>query len=321
MSKRTVSVIVPAYNVATSVVRCLDSVYAQTYGNLEVIAVNDGSTDDTMRVLYDYRERHESLVLVDQQNQGLSAARNAGLDVAIGEYIFFLDSDDYIGPDEIGLLVEAMNEDTEMVVGGMTYVDASGNVLRTVCDPAACLDERGYWNRVYNNDDGSSVEYVVSCGKLYQAGLFEHVRFAPGKIHEDEFILHHIVGQCETIAVVPCSQLYYVQNSGSITHRPSACSMLDTVEAFLERNRYFFDRGYLDLFWASLCQVKAALLASLEAVSAGFDILRWQDLKSKWDRAFSDGFRYFNPCSRHCLSCAAYRCFPGFFNKRNGSAV
>lgn len=321
MSKTTVSVIVPSYNVASTVVKCLDSVYAQTYGDLEVIVVNDGSTDNTLQILGDYRRSHESLVLIDQSNQGLSAARNAGLDAATGEYIFFLDSDDYLGPEEIELLAEAMDEGFDMAVGGMTYVDADGNVLRTVCDSARCLDECSYWSSVYANPNGTSVEYIVSWGKLYRACLFKRARFAPGKIHEDEFMLHHIVGQCDRVVVVPVCQLYYVQNGSSITHQPSARSKLDIVEAFLGRNRYFFDKGFFDLFWVSLCQVKAALVDSYGAVSDRADMARWLSLKKSWNHAFAIGRRHFDLRSRHCVSCLAYRCFPLFFNKRNGLSV
>ncbi len=321
MSKTTVSVIVPAYNVASTVVKCLDSVYAQTYGDLEVIVVNDGSTDNTLQILGDYRRSHESLVLIDQSNQGLSAARNAGLDAATGEYIFFLDSDDYLGPEEIELLAEVMDEGFDMAVGGMTYIDADGNVLRIVCDPARHLDEYSYWTSVYANPNGTSVEYIVSWGKLYRARLFKQARFAPGKIHEDEFMLHHIVGQCDSVAVVPVSQLYYVQNSASITHQPSARSKLDIVEAFLDRNRYFFDKGFSDLFWASLCQVKAALVDSYGSVSDETDTMRWCGLKEGWNHAFAIGRRHFNLRNRHCVSCLAYRCFPKLFNKRNGLSV
>lgn len=317
MSKKTVSVIVPSYNVASTVVRCLDSVYAQTYEDLEVVVVNDGSTDNTLQVLRDYRRAHMALVLIDQHNQGLSAARNTGLDAATGEYIYFLDSDDYLGPEEIELLVDAMDEGMDMAVGGMTYVDADGNVLRTVCDPACHLEELGYWDRVYGNPNGNSVEYIVSCGKLYRANLFKQARFALGKIHEDEFMLHHIVKQCGGVAVVPVSKLYYVQNNASITHRPSARSKLDIVEAFLDRNRYFLDRGFYDLFWTSLCQVKAALVDSYCVISNEVEMSRWHDLKEDWNRAFAVGRRHFDLRDRHCVSCLAYRCFPTFFNKRN----
>lgn len=316
MSKTTVTVIVPSYNVASSVVKCLDSVYAQTYGDLEVIAVNDGSTDDTLQVLRDYRRGHESLVLIDQSNQGLSAARNTRLNAATGEFIFFLDSDDYLGPEEIELLADAMEEGLDMAVGGMTYVDAEGKTLRTVCDPERRLDERGYWDSVYDNTNGNSVEYIISCGKLYRACLFKRARFASGKIHEDEFMLHHIVEQCGGVAVVPVSQLYYVQNNASITHRPSARSKLDIVEAFLDRNRYFLDKGYFDLFWKSLCQVKAALVDSYAIVSDEADMMRWRDLKEAWNRSFAISRHHFDLCNRHCVSCLAYRCFPTFFNKR-----
>lgn len=321
MTKGIVSVIVPSYNVESTIVGCLDSVYAQTYCQIEVIAVNDGSTDSTLKVLRQYQRSHSSLVVIDQYNQGLSAARNAGIAAATGDYLFFLDSDDYIGVEEIELLLAAMGEDVDMVVGGMTYVGDDGGVLRTVCDSAQRLDERGFWDCVYSNRNNSSVEYVVSCGKLFRASLFEAVRFEIGKIHEDEFILHRLVGLCKSIAVVPACQYYYVQNPASITHRPSPRSTLDVVEAFMDRNRYFFDSGFFDFFWLSLCQAKASLVMSSGVISSDVDIQRWRDLKRRWNRAFSSGFRYFDLRNRNCFSCAAYRYLPVAFNKRNGSVV
>ena len=183
MQNYKVSVIIPAYNVAPFIVECLDSVYEQTYSNIELIVVNDGSTDETLAMLRDYRVEHGTMILIDQPNRGLSAARNAGLDIASGDFVFFLDSDDYIGADEIGSLVDAMADGVDMAVGGMTYVDESHNVLKTVCDSGRCLNEAGYWDRVYANEDGTSVEYIISCGKLYRAAIFDDVRFAQGKLH------------------------------------------------------------------------------------------------------------------------------------------
>lgn len=321
MTKGIVSVIVPSYNVESTVVRCLDSVYAQTYCQIEVIAVNDGSTDSTLKVLRQYQRSHSSLIVIDQYNQGLSAARNAGIAAATGDYLFFLDSDDYIGVEEIELLLAVMGEEVDMVVGGMTYVGDDGGVLRTVCDSAQRLDERGFWDCVYSNRNNSSVEYIVSCGKLFRASLFEDVRFAKGKIHEDEFILHRLVSHCRSMVVVPTCQYYYVQNPASITHRPSSRSTLDVVEAFMDRNHYFYDSGFFDYFWLSLCQAKAALVMSSGVISSDIDIQRWRDLKRRWDCAFSSGFRHFDFCNRNCISCAAYRCFPAAFNKRSGLAV
>lgn len=321
MHNYKVSVIVPAYNVASSVVGCLDSVYAQSYANIELIVVNDGSTDETLAKLRAYRAEHSSMTLIDQPNRGLSAARNAGLDAASGELIFFLDSDDYIGADEIGTLVGAMEDGVDMVVGGMTYVDEAHNVLKVVCDSGRGLDEGGYWGRIYANEDGTSVEYIISCGKLYRASIFDDVRFAQGKLHEDEFVIHQVVSRCRAVRVVPCCQLFYVQNSESITHRPSARALLDVAEAFIGRNRYFLDKGYLDLYWASLCQSKAALATASAAVEAIDDVARWKGLKGDWNASFAAGLGRFDIRKHNCVSCAAYRALPWLFNKRAGKTA
>ena len=321
MQNYKVSVIVPAYNVAPSIVGCLDSVYAQSYVNIELIVVNDGSTDETLAKLRDYRAEHDSMILIDQPNRGLSAARNVGLDAAGGDLISFLGSDDYIGVDEIEALVDAMEDGVDMVVGGMTYVDEAHNVLKVVCDTSRDLDESGYWDRIYANEDGTSVEYVISCGKLYRAAIFDDVRFARGKLHEDEFVIHQIVSRCRAVRVVSCCQLFYVQNSKSITHRPSARALLDAVEAFLERNRYFLGKGYLNLYWASLCQSKAALATASAAIETIDDVARWKGLKGDWNALFAAGLGHFNVRERNCVSCAVYRALPWVFNKRGGKTA
>ena len=318
MQNYKVSVIIPAYNVAPFIVECLDSVYEQTYSNIELIVVNDGSTDETLAMLRDYRVEHGTMILIDQPNRGLSAARNAGLDIASGDFVFFLDSDDYIGADEIGSLVDAMADGVDMAVGGMTYVDESHNVLKTVCDSGRCLNEAGYWDRVYANEDGTSVEYIISCGKLYRAAIFDDVRFAQGKLHEDEFVIHQIVSRCREIRVVSCCQLFYVQNSKSITHRPSARALLDVAEAFLGRNRYFLKRGYIGLYWASLCQSKAALATASAVAKSNGDVARWKGLKKEWNASFAAGRGHFDIRKHNCVAFAAYRVFPWFFNKRAG---
>lgn len=310
MQNPLVSVIVPAYNVTLSVEKCLDSIYAQTYENIEIIVVNDGSTDSTMQVLDGFRKSHIDLTIISQSNQGLSGARNTGLNFATGEYIFFLDSDDYLGSQEIELLINrAIETDADMVVGGMTYVNPSGDVLRRVCEPSGHFDKRSYWSRVYRNAEGTSVEYIVSCGKLYKARLFDCLRFSLGKIHEDEFIIHRLVSQCDSIEVVQSDQLFYVQNENSITHKPSAKSKLDVVEAFLLRNSFFFKEKYYDLFWASLCQAKAALVSAADSLVVEEDYRRWKKLKREWKESFRVGCKIIDLRNRHCISSMAFYLF------------
>lgn len=309
-----VSVIIPAYNVSDSIIRCLDSVYEQTYQNLEVIVVNDGSTDQTLSLVEEYGKTHEGLVVIDQPNRGLSGARNSGLDVARGLFVFFLDSDDYLGPNEIEMLANGFADSSiDMVVGGMKYVDPSGNVQRVVCGTDQVLDEYGYWRRLYFDEFSESVQYVVSWGKLFRKSVFSDVRFDEGKIHEDEFILHELLSHCRNVRVVECSELYYVQNAGSISHSPSPTSLLDVTEAFIGRNEYFLGNRFFDYFWRSLCQSKAALINAGHAASTQENNLRWSELRCRWKSLFVSGFRHFDFGNRDCISAAIYFAAPFLF--------
>ena len=109
-----ISVIIPVYNTAPYLKRCLDSVLGSTYRNLEVICVNDGSTDESLSILEHYQELDDRIVVINQNNRGLSAARNTGMAKATGEFLSFVDSDDWVHPQMFELLRNAMDEDVTM---------------------------------------------------------------------------------------------------------------------------------------------------------------------------------------------------------------
>lgn len=125
-----VSVIIPCYNVEAHLPAALDSAFAQDHADLEVVAVNDGSTDTTGRILANYHERHgDRLTIVDQQNRGACAARNAGMRASAGEAIQFLDADDFLEPDKIGEQVRLLNEGADLVVGDYERIMPNGLLL------------------------------------------------------------------------------------------------------------------------------------------------------------------------------------------------
>ena len=113
--QKFISVIIPCYNVENYVARCLDSVINQTYNNLEIICVNDGSTDNTLAILKDYAKKDSRIKIIDKKNGGLSSARNAGIEVASYEYVVFLDSDDWIEPNTYELAISKMDDDIDLV--------------------------------------------------------------------------------------------------------------------------------------------------------------------------------------------------------------
>jgi len=118
-----ISVIIPVYNVEQYLRECLDSVMTQSYNDYEVICINDGSTDGSMAVLKEYAEKYPKVSVIDQENKGLSAARNAGINAATGEYVFLLDSDDYLEPDSLDILAKNITDEDIICFNGRRYFE------------------------------------------------------------------------------------------------------------------------------------------------------------------------------------------------------
>ena len=165
MGEKKISIIVPVYNVEKYLPRCIDSILRQTYTNFECILIDDGSPDRCGRICDEYAERDKRIVVIHQKNKGVSAARNAGLDVAKGEYVGFVDSDDYIEPDLYDRLMCAIGN-TQVAICGVQVEDEEGNLLRceTLCNGVLDSSSRqiealiktsllGYaWNKLYRRD-------------------------------------------------------------------------------------------------------------------------------------------------------------------------
>jgi len=125
----TVSFIIPVYNAQATIRRCLDSILSQQYQEVEIVAVNDGSQDSSLEILREYSKAHSNLVVVDTANQGVSLARNKGMEVATGEYLVFVDCDDYIDSDYLTEYMAQRDKDYDIVVGGWRRVDSTGKLM------------------------------------------------------------------------------------------------------------------------------------------------------------------------------------------------
>ena len=213
MLDKKVSIIVPIYNTEAYLERCVDSLLAQTYPNLEIVLVDDGSTDCSPAICDRYATQDARVKAVHKPNGGLSSARNAGLDAASGEYIGFVDSDDYVSADMYRLLAERLDTSACDIANAM-YVR---------------VDEEGktYPSRVPHdsNEDVSSVSFVrelmlhtgdVSvCTKLFRRELFFGVRFVEGKLNEDLLFMIEIFSRAKDVAFVGHVGYYYFVRSGS----------------------------------------------------------------------------------------------------------
>ena len=244
MSHR-ISVIVPIYKVEAFLNRCVDSILNQSYRNLEIILVDDGSPDNCGLICDEYARRDERIVVVHKKNGGLSSARNAGLDIATGEYIGFVDSDDYLAPDMYEKMYKALTEsESDLCICGTSYVDEEGapfhqEIPSTICNEI--LDQQGLFAKLQQQD---YFYYVIACAKLYRAELFADIRFPEGRLHEDEFTAHRVFGECARTVTLEEPMYYYVQRAGSIMNSSITIKKVDAAWAFYDRYLYFKERNY-----------------------------------------------------------------------------
>ena len=193
-----ISVIVPVYNVEPYLRKCADSILAQTYTNLEVILVDDGSPDNCGAICDEYAARDERVRVIHKENGGLSDARNAGLNIMNGSYVAFVDSDDWIEPEMYERLMSIMHRyHADMAFGGVTddciregqYVSVkTSDYGETPCAEDAIAAMRRYFYGSW-----------AAWDKLYRADLFRTIRYPVGEINEDEAIVLQLLDQCERV--------------------------------------------------------------------------------------------------------------------------
>lgn len=210
-----VSVIVPIYNVEAYLERCVDSIINQTYKNLEIILVDDGSPDRCGEICDEYASKDSRIVVIHKENGGLSDARNAGIEKAQGEYLSFVDSDDWIEPNMIEVLYKAcVDNSTKMAYCGICDVHENLNKKeREVFDFDKILEPQEVLVRIFESKGASH----SACDKLYHCDLFKEVRFPRGKIYEDVATTYRCV--IKAGRVVACKEILYnyFHRSNSIT--------------------------------------------------------------------------------------------------------
>lgn len=225
-----ISIIIPVYNTADYLPHCLDSVVAQTYEQTEVILVDDGSDDGSERICDEYAGKHGNIRVIHQENRGLSAARNAGIDEACGTYISFVDSDDCIRSDMISKELElAMKYSTPLVIG--SHIKVSGNM------PAITVaSSPEYRTMIYDNKE--LLEAMLSRrlsmyahGKLYAKNLFDNIRFPEGKLFEDVPVLWRIIRETDRAVYVDEPFYYYRQRPDSIVNMAFTPRRMDQLTA------------------------------------------------------------------------------------------
>lgn len=244
-----ITVIVPVYNVEHYLSKCLDSILKQTYQNLEIIVVNDGSTDNSGIICQEYAQKDSRIIYIEKENGGLSDARNAGLDRMTGSYVTFVDSDDWIEQDYVEVLYNKLTEyQADVSVGnyysynedeGMYYFHINGD---SYCEKV--FDNVSIFENLYESQEMKSFALISAWGKLYKAKLFDDILFDKGKLGEDGYINQKLYLLVQKVIYINQGLYAYRQRSGSITKTWTEKWMHALVDAMSERITLLANMGY-----------------------------------------------------------------------------
>ena len=237
MSDPLISVIIPIYNIETYLDRCISSVVSQTFRNLDIILVDDGSTDKSPDICEQWVQKDKRIQVIHKKNGGLSDARNAGILNAKGNYISFVDGDDYIEPDFLEVLLALISKYGAQISEVGTRITNDQNVtLKERGIPASeiCLGRIDAIKRLIIE----SGLYQTVWNKLYVADLVKEVPFKVGKFHEDDFWTYQVFDKVEKLAATNKPLYNYVQRKGSIMDNGYTLRRLDGLEARYERLFY-----------------------------------------------------------------------------------
>lgn len=236
-----ISVIVPIYNVEKYLNKCIDSLLIQTYKALEIILVDDGSPDNCGKICDEYAEKDNRIKVIHKENGGLSDARNAGIEISTGEYIFFVDSDDYIEENMIDCMYQKITEDcSDMVVCDMKYVYEDSGLLREqshYSESSMVLSAYDFFKAIFFN-------HIEAAAKLYKSELFKEIRFPKGKVCEDLFVTPIIADKCNSISYIPKSMYCYRIHHQSIMRSSYNIKHLDGTEGFINLVKFASEKKW-----------------------------------------------------------------------------
>lgn len=238
-----ISVIVPIYQVEAYLERCVESLRGQTYENLEIILVDDGSPDGCPSMCDAYAKKDLRIRVIHQENSGLSGARNAGIRASRGEYLAFVDSDDYVAPDFIRALYDVLKE-TGCAISQCRFAYVRGEEIPSAPGNAYRIYRgESLMEQLYGPEEEATY-FVVAWNKLYRRELFSEIMYPVGRIHEDEATTYRLFHEGKKLVFLDRTLYgYYVGNTGSITSVFSA-KRLQWLSAQEERIGFFREKGY-----------------------------------------------------------------------------
>lgn len=241
-----ISVIVPVYNVVDYLPKCLDSVCNQTYTNIEIVVIEDGSTDGSVSICDEYARIDNRIILRHKSNQGISMARNDGLNIASGKYVMFVDSDDFLEKNAIEILYGyIIKYSTDIVVGRYRNIDENNNVFEGYGYEQT--NDNGEYKIISGNEVlhnryvTHAMDYVVVWQKLYKRSLWNSIRFPEKVLHEDEKIFRAIYSVATSILTLNKVVYYYRKRKNSVMSKMPPQRYVDMLSWINDEIIYYSD--------------------------------------------------------------------------------
>ena len=234
---KLISIIVPIYRVEQYLKQCLESILNQTYKNLEIILVDDGSPDNCPKICDEYAKKDNRIKVIHKENGGVSSARNAGLENVTGDYISFIDPDDYVSCDFIEILYN-MIESNNVDIAECDFIKFETEpILEELENTIDIISSTDMHYRIYSE---FNLRTVVLWNKIYKVSIFENLRFPIGRINEDEALIHEIINNAKNGVVISNLKLYYYRfNPKSIMGKKFNVNRLDILKAIYERKEFY----------------------------------------------------------------------------------
>lgn len=282
-----ISIIVPIYRVENYIGKCIDSIIRQTYNNLEIILVNDGSPDNCGKICDEYAKLDNRIKVIHKENGGLSDARNVGIEAASGKYIAFVDGDDYIHPQMYELMYNSIIEnDADISVCRYKSVkEEESEKYEQINNVEWVVLESDKDKFEYSLGPNTIVCFTVAWNKLYKAEIFNDICYPYGKIHEDEFTTYKTIERAKKIVYTDNELYYYVQRDGSIMNKAFDKRRLWILDAFQERLELYNNTKRFDWYEKMLSQYRLMMMQWTDL------LMKEDEKKLEWLKPYK---RYYN---------------------------
>lgn len=263
-----ISVIVPVYKVEEYLDRCIESIINQTYENLEVILVDDGSPDNCPKMCDEWAKKDKRIKVIHKKNGGLSDARNRGIEKANGKYISFVDSDDYINSDYISELYNAITtNDCDISISGIVVKYTNGTIINRYTNIKEELNSKETLKKMLY-DDGIDVSAYA---KLYKRELFKNIKFPKGRLYEDAATTYKLIYSSKKIANNNVPTYFYMIRNDSIAHGRFNKKKMDLIKSTKEMTDFIKDK-YPDLSDACDRRLMYAYLSTISQLASSNEI-------------------------------------------------